>query len=160
VAGKEGELLVHGGSVMHGYWNLPAHDAESSCVDAGGTRWYKTGDVVRQREDGEIVYLGRRDRMVKRRGYRVELAEIETALYQHPNVSESAAIAFNDAEQELTIWAFIVWTGEKAPSTIVLKTFCAQKLPRYMVPDRFSVQEELPKTSTGKVDYQRLKDLL
>jgi len=159
-AGKEGELLVHGGSVMQGYWNLPAHDAESFCDDADGTRWYKTGDLVRLREDGEILYLGRRDRMVKRRGYRVELGEIETALYQHANVSESAAIAVSDAEQGVIIWAFIVWTGQKAPSTVVLKTFCAQKLPRYMVPDRFSVQEELPKTSTGKVDYQRLKELL
>jgi len=159
-SGTEGELLVQGGSVMQGYWNLPAQEAEAFCVDDGGARWYRTGDVVRERADGEIVYLGRRDRMVKRRGYRVELGEIEAALYQHPNVSESAAIAITDDDQELTVWAFVVWTGEKAPSTILLKTFCAQKLPRYMVPDRFSLQQVLPKTSTDKVDYQRLKELL
>jgi non-ribosomal peptide synthetase component E (peptide arylation enzyme) len=58
------------------------------------------------------------------------------------------------------VWAFIVWVGEKAPSTITLKTFCAEKLPRYMVPDRFSLLDELPKTSTDKVDYQRLKNPL
>jgi amino acid adenylation domain-containing protein len=159
-AGLEGELLVHGGSVMQGYWDLPAHDAKAFYVDATGTRWYRTGDVVREGDDGEILYLGRRDRMVKRRGYRVELGEIEAALYQHPNVSESAVVAVVDAKQELTVWAFIVWAGEKAPSTIALKTFCAQKLPRYMVPDHFSLRDELPKTSTDKVDYQRLKDSL
>jgi acyl-coenzyme A synthetase/AMP-(fatty) acid ligase len=158
--GEEGELLVHGGSVMHGYWNLPAHDAKAFYVDAAGTRWYRTGDVVRKGDDGEILYLGRRDRMVKRRGYRVELGEIEAALYQHPNVSECAAVAVVDAKQELVVWAFIVWAGEKAPSTIALKSFCAQKLPRYMVPDRFSLRDELPKTSTDKIDYQRLKDSL
>ena len=58
------------------------------------------------------------------------------------------------------MWAIIVWSGEKPPSTITLKTFCAQKLPLYMVPDRFSLQQELPKTSTDKMDYPRLKDLL
>src|SRR5262249_41662581 len=96
--GREGELLVAGGSVMVGYWNLPEKTNAAFSVDDAGVRWYKTGDIVRKVPDGNYVFLGRRDRMVKRRGYRVELGEIEAALYRHPAVREAAAIALPDGE--------------------------------------------------------------
>jgi amino acid adenylation domain-containing protein len=156
--GEEGELYVSGGSVMLGYWNLPEQNAAAFHVDEAGTRWYRTGDIVRE-VDGELVYLGRRDRMVKRRGYRVELGEIETALYRHPSITEAAVIATAGANDDVVIKAFVVWAGEQRPSTIGLKQYCSDALPLYMVPDRFSVQTELPKTSTDKIDYQRLKQL-
>jgi acyl-CoA synthetase (AMP-forming)/AMP-acid ligase II len=77
VAEGDGELQISGPNVMRGYWNLPERDASAFVPDADGTRWYRTGDVVRRLADGHFRYLGRRDRMVKRRGYRVELGEIE-----------------------------------------------------------------------------------
>ncbi len=157
-SGEEGELYVSGGSVMLGYWNLPEHNAAAFHVDEFDTRWYRTGDIVKE-VDGELVYVGRRDRMVKRRGYRVELGEIESALYQHPSISEAAVIAAAGENGDLTVKAFVVWSGEDQPSTIGLKRYCSDILPLYMVPDRFSVQSELPKTSTDKIDYQRLKQL-
>jgi L-proline---[L-prolyl-carrier protein] ligase len=149
---------VSGGSVMLGYWNLPERNAAAFHVDQRGTRWYKTGDVVKD-VAGDLVYLGRRDRMVKRRGYRVELGEIEAALYQHPSISEAAVLASTDAHDDVVVRAFVVWSGPERPSTIELKRFCADRLPLYMVPDRWSVQADLPKTSTDKIDYQRLKQL-
>jgi non-ribosomal peptide synthetase component F len=82
--GEEGELLVAGGSVMIGYWNLREKSEAAFSIDSEGARWYKTGDLVRQQADGNYMFIGRRDRMVKRRGYRVELGEIEAALYRHP----------------------------------------------------------------------------
>ena len=158
--GEEGELLVAGGSVMLGYWNLPERNAEAFVRDDNGAAWYKTGDVVRLDENGDYLFLGRRDRMVKRRGYRVELGEIEAALHRHDNITEAAVIAVPDKDGGMTVSAFHNWTGEKPPSMIALKQFCSKNLPLYMIPDSFTVQPALPKTSTDKIDYQKLKELI
>ncbi|MBI2424433.1 MAG: amino acid adenylation domain-containing protein [Candidatus Hydrogenedentes bacterium] len=157
--GEEGELFVKGGSVMRGYWNLPERNAEAFHVDADGGRWYKTGDVVKIDAQGDYEYLGRRDRMVKRRGYRVELGEIEAALYTHESVTEAAVVATPDPESGVLIRAFLNWTGDKPPSLIAMKQFCSKKLPLYMIPDKFIPVSTLPKTSTAKVDYQKLLEL-
>ena len=157
--GREGELCVAGPGVMQGYWNLPEQSARAFRLDADGERWYRTGDVVIEGEDGAYLFLGRRDRMVKRRGYRVELGEIEACLYRHPQVAEVAAIALADEEAGVRIKAFLAMKPGARPSLIELKRFCADHLPLYMVPDLFSFQPTLPKTSTDKIDYQRLKEL-
>jgi amino acid adenylation domain-containing protein len=156
--GDEGELLIAGGSVMLGYWNLPEQNERAFRVDADGTRWYRTGDVVRADTDGSLVYLGRRDRMVKRRGYRVELGEIESVLYRHPQIAEAALIAVPDEDSGVQLRAFLSWSGEAQPSQIALKRYAAENLPGYMVPDRFIVLPSLPKTSTDKTDYQKLRE--
>src|SRR3546814_4329381 len=83
---------------MLGYWNLPEQNAQAFHVDAAGRRWYRTGDIVREEEPGLFIYLGRRDRMIKRRGFRVELGEIEAALNNHPDVVEAAVMAFSDPD--------------------------------------------------------------
>jgi acyl-coenzyme A synthetase/AMP-(fatty) acid ligase len=97
--------------------------------------------------------------MVKRRGYRVELGEIESGLYRHPNVKEAAVVAFADGDAGVTITAFLSSREPKRPSLIEIKRFCSEQLPLYMIPDRFSWHDSLPKTSTDKVDYQRLKEM-
>lgn len=158
-AGEEGELLITGGTVMQGYWNRPERTAQAFNTDAEGTKWYKTGDMVKEDLHGDYLFLGRRDRMVKRRGYRVELGEIEAAFYRHPAVQEAAVIALPDEEHGVLIKAFLNWIEDKPPSLIRLKQFAAQNLPLYMVPDRFSFHPALPKTSTDKMDYQKLKEL-
>ena len=154
--GEEGELIVNGPSVMIGYWNLPTRNAEAFHLDANGVRWYKTGDVVKVVASGDYEYVGRRDRMVKRRGYRVELGEIEVALYSHESVNEVAVVAIPDEGNGVHIRAFLNWAEEKPPSLIAMKQFCSKKLPLYMIPDKFTRVDDLPKTSTDKVDYQKL----
>ncbi len=157
--GEEGELCVSGRGVMQGYWALPEQTAKGFLTDAAGVRWYRTGDIVTEAPDGNYTYLGRRDRMVKRRGYRVELGEIEAALYQHPAIKEAAVIARPDEEAGVKITAFLSCRDPKRPSLIELKRFCSERLPLYMIPDAFSWHEALPKTSTDKTDYQRLKEM-
>jgi amino acid adenylation domain-containing protein len=157
--GEEGELIVAGGSVMLGYWNLPERDAEAF-VSHAGCRWYRTGDIVRETTSGDLLFLGRRDRMVKRRGFRVELGEIESALHRHPSIVEAAVVALPKEEGELEVVAFHTWNDERPPSLLKLKQFCAKSLPLYMTPDRFVALPELPKTSTDKINYQRLKELV
>jgi amino acid adenylation domain-containing protein len=158
--GDEGELVVSGKGVMQGYWALPEQTARAFIIQGEDeVRWYRTGDVVIEAEDGNYTYLGRRDRMVKRRGYRVELGEIEAGLYKHSAVKESAVIAVPDEESGVRIRAFLSCREGKRPSLISMKRFCAENLPGYMIPDEFQWLDELPKTSTDKVDYQRLKTL-
>lgn len=157
--GAEGELCIAGRGVMAGYWALPEQTGRSFHVDASAVRWYRTGDIVTMDADGCHTYRGRRDRMVKRRGYRVELGEIESGLYRHPNVKEAAVVAFADGEAGLTITAFLSSREPKRPSLIEIKRFCSEQLPLYMIPDKFSWHDSLPKTSTDKVDYQRLKEM-
>jgi acyl-coenzyme A synthetase/AMP-(fatty) acid ligase len=144
---------------MQGYWSLPEQTERAFLRDADGGRWYRTGDIVLEGPDGNYVFLGRRDRMVKRRGYRVELGEIESALYRHALVLEAAVVALPDAESGVRIKAFLTCRDGKRPTVIDLKAFCAQNLPAYMVPDLFAFADALPKTSTDKIDYQRLKEL-
>ncbi len=158
-AGEEGELWIAGGSVHLGYWNLPERNALAFAVDDAGHRWYRTGDLVIDRGEGDLLFIGRRDRMVKRRGFRVELGEIESVLYTHPNITEAAVVARPDAENGVQLLAFIQWQGEGRPSLLQLKRFSAEHLLSYMAPDRFITLEQLPKTSTDKIDYQRLKEM-
>lgn len=157
--GQTGELIAAGPGVMQGYWNLPERTATAFLVDSSGERWYKTGDIVVQDEDGNYLYLSRRDRMVKKRGYRVELGEIEAGIYRHPDVKEVAVVALSNDENGVQITAFLSFKTGQNPSRIELKRFCAENLPTYMIPDFFSFMESLPKTSTDKIDYQKLKSI-
>lgn len=157
--GQMGELIAAGPGVMQGYWNLPERTASAFLVDPAGQRWYKTGDVVALDEDGNYIYLSRRDRMVKKRGYRVELGEIEAGLYNHPDIKEAAVIALSNDENGVQIKAFLSFKAGQGPSRIALKRFCTENLPNYMVPDFFTFLESLPKTSTDKIDYQKLKTI-
>jgi len=154
-AGDEGLLFVSGPSVFAGYWNRPAEN-QAAFVDREEVRWYNTGDVVRWIPDEGFSYVGRRDRMVKRRGYRIELGEIEGAMYAHPRVREAAVVPVPDEEAGVRIVAVLSCRGPERPSTVDLKTFCATRLPGYMIPDRFLFRDCLPRTSTDKVDYQAL----
>lgn len=158
-AGHEGELCISGDGVTQGYWDLPENTARAFLQDDSGQSWYRTGDIVVEGPDGNYTFLGRRDRMVKKRGYRIELGEIETALYRHPAIKEAAVISLSDEQSGVRIKAFLSCREGQRPSIVEMKSFCAENLPIYMVPDLFAFRPALPKTSTDKIDYQRLKDL-
>ena len=152
---EEGLLYISGPSVFSGYWNRPVENA-AAFLDRDGVRWYNTGDVVRRDANDGFIYVGRKDRMVKRRGYRIELGEIERALYLHPSLREAAVVAAPDVDGTKIV-AFLSCHGGKPPSIVDLKMFCGTALPGYMIPDRFVIEDRLPRTSTDKVDYQALK---
>jgi amino acid adenylation domain-containing protein len=155
--GKAGELLVSGPNVMTGYWNLPDQNQRAFFVDAQGTHWYRTGDIVTEDDRAMYRYVGRRDRMVKRRGYRVELGEIEAGLLRHPDVREASVVSVPHPETGVRITAFVSAQGDRPLTIIGLKQFSSRSLPPYMIPDAFVVLEALPRTSTDKVDLQALR---
>jgi acyl-coenzyme A synthetase/AMP-(fatty) acid ligase len=140
--------------VVLSYWNMPERRSAAPQV-ASTNRWYRSSNIVADGDSGVYTFHGRSDRIVKRRGYRIELGEIETALYRHPAISEVAAVARSE-QRGICIKAFYASRDGHALSLIELKWFCAHNLPAYMAPDWFSHQPSLPKTSTDKIDYQRL----
>jgi amino acid adenylation domain-containing protein len=156
--GAEGELVVAGPGVMRGYFGRPELSAQAFLVGDDGTRWYRTGDVVVADGDGCYSFRGRRDRMVKRRGYRVELGEIEAALDRHDDVDRAAVVARPD-ESGVAITAFVAMKPGRKGSIIAMKRHCTLYLPHYMVPDSVTFVPALPSTSTDKVDYQGLARL-
>lgn len=155
-AGEEGELCIRGPGVMQGYWNRPDLTAGVFTDIGDGAPWYRTGDVVVEEPGGVYRFVGRRDRMVKKRGYRVELGEIEACLYRHQKVAEAAVVA-RDGEDGVKVRAHLAARDGEKLSIIALKRFCGENLPSYMVPDAFTFHEALPKTSTDKIDYQTLE---
>jgi amino acid adenylation domain-containing protein len=159
-SGSDGELCIAGDNVMQGYWNLPEQTANGFLRDdSDSRRWYKTGDIVVEQDDGNYRYLGRRDRMVKKRGHRVELGEIETCLFRHGSIREAAVVALPDQEAGMRIKAHLSIRDGDRMSLISLKTFCSKHLPLYMIPDEFAFHENLPRTSTGKIDLHRLNEI-
>jgi acyl-coenzyme A synthetase/AMP-(fatty) acid ligase len=144
---------------MGGYWNLPEQNARAFFVDGKGKQWYRTGDIVTEAANLGYRYVSRRDRMVKRRGYRVELGEIEVALLRHADIREAAAIAVPDAESGVRVCAYVGCQEGKSLTQIALKTHSAKNLPPYMIPDKLTVLDKLPRTSTDKIDYQTLKTM-
>jgi amino acid adenylation domain-containing protein len=154
-AGEEGLLYISGPGVFTGYWGRPEESADAF-MECDGTRWYNTGDVVVQDHHEGFLFLGRRDRMVKRHGYRVELGEIESCLYRHPAVAEAAVIAVSHPEAGIRIVAYLAGPEDSRPSVVECKSFCHRHLPAYMNPDVFIFMDSLPRTSTNKVNYRQL----
>jgi amino acid adenylation domain-containing protein len=153
--GEVGELHARGPSVMRGYWRQPERTREALVPDPSRPDCdelvYRTGDLVTLDPAGNYVYLGRRDAMVKVRGYRVELGEVEAALYRHPAVREAAVLPVADDLLGTRLQAFV--TGDAASlSREDVLSHCRQWLPDYMVPDIVEFTQALPRTSTGKVD--------
>jgi len=157
--GAEGELCVRGAGVSSGYWNLPEQSRKSFVTVGPGPSYYRTGDIVAEEPDGNFRYLGRKDRMIKKRGFRVELGEIEACLYRHPEIRETAVTAVSDDNLGVKVHAHVVCKDGGKLSLIELKRFCAERIPLYMIPDSFVFHSALPKTSTDKVDYQTLTSM-
>jgi amino acid adenylation domain-containing protein len=160
-AGEEGELLVGGPGLMTGYWAAPEKTDEAlvanPLADAGSQVVYRTGDVVTLDHDGNFVFLGRRDGMVKTRGYRVEVGEVETALYEHPAVREAAVLPVPDELLGNRLRALVSADAGAELSREQLLEHCRRRLPAYMVPDVIELRPTLPKTSTGKIDRVLLR---
>jgi amino acid adenylation domain-containing protein len=157
-AGSLGELVIAGPGVIPGYFGRPDLSDQAFLIDRDGVRWYRTGDLVRDDGTGCFDFHGRRDRMIKRRGYRVELGEIEATFYRHRGVDRVGVVA-RPGEGGVAIEAFVALKPGQKRSIIAMKRHCSIYLPHYMVPDTITFVEGLPATSTDKVDYQRLAAL-
>jgi amino acid adenylation domain-containing protein len=158
-AGEVGELYVAGSQLANGYLNNAALTSQrfiDLTVGSGEQRRaYRTGDLVRRDEHESLVYVGRNDRQVKVRGYRVELGEIEIALCNEAEIID-AHVIFEDG----IISAYVrPGIGTEAVDTSRLSARLSQALPHYMMPSRYIELGHIPLTANGKVDYKRLAAL-
>lgn len=158
--GIEGELFVRGPTVMRGYWGMPERDSEVLVVDprGGSGRCYRTGDIVRLRDDGAFDLLGRRDHQVKSRGYRIELGEVEAALHAHPGVAEAVAVAIPHEGWGTAVVGCVVLREGVEVAEVELRRHVSTIVPRYMVPVRIDFLDALPRMSNGKADRGRIRD--
>jgi amino acid adenylation domain-containing protein len=178
--GVRGEIYIGGVGLARGYVNRAEMTAERFVPNPfsarGGERLYRTGDVGRYGEDGNIEFVGRRDEQVKIRGYRIELGEIEARLKEHGLVEEAVVVAREAGEDgggEKRLVAYVVMVKrtkkdeeenripeggklEAAELSTTLRTYLAKWLPEYMVPTAIVGVERIPLTANGKVDRKAL----
>jgi amino acid adenylation domain-containing protein len=159
--GEKGELVTGGDGVAVGYLNDPALNAERFIPDPfsddASARLYRTGDLASWREDGTIEYHGRRDTQFKIHGYRIEAAEIETALRGLPCIAD-AIVTRSEANPtgEARTIAYFISAGDQAPSATELREQLGRILPSYMIPTIFMPLEQLPLSPNGKIDRAAL----
>ncbi|WP_405858825.1 amino acid adenylation domain-containing protein [Streptomyces sp. NBC_00090] len=159
-AGVAGQLYIGGDGLARGYRNLPARTAEffgpDPFSDVPGARMYRTGDVVRTRPDGTLLYIGRADDQVKIRGVRIEPGEIEAALMTLPGVAHTAVAVREDTPGDKRLVAYVVPAGPEAPEPGALRRRLATLLPEAMLPSAFVTLEALPLNTAGKIDRKAL----
>jgi acyl-CoA ligase (AMP-forming) (exosortase A-associated) len=162
--GEVGELVHRGPTVSLGYWARPEDtnrclrpnpllppemgDCEKVCY---------SGDLVKMDEDGFLYFIGRRDTMIKSSGFRISPTEVEEALFSSGKIRGVAVIGVPDEALGQSIKAFVVPKDGTPLAAEELAAHCGEKLPRYMVPKIIEILGELPKTSSGKVDYPALR---
>jgi len=156
--GMKGELYIGGAGVARGYLRRAEISAEKFVPhpfsEEAGARLYRTGDVGRYLEDGNIEFLGRVDEQVKVRGYRIELGEIEAALDAHRWVRQRVVVASEGERGVKRLIGYVV--GEAGATAAELKRHLREKLPEYMVPEVIVILEEMPITANGKIDIKKL----
>jgi len=151
----EGELLIAGENVTIGYWQRIDLNSKAF-VQYEGKTFYKTGDRIEENAKGDLIFRGRIDRMIKKRGYRIEPEEVEATLLRHADVLEAAVIEGKDADGYSLIKAFLSLRKNSEGNLISIKQHCLELLPAYMIPEKIIFMESLPKTSSGKVDLKEL----
>jgi acyl-CoA ligase (AMP-forming) (exosortase A-associated) len=162
--GEIGELVHRGPTVSMGYWGQPEltakvlrpHPFLPPQLEADEKVCY-SGDLVKMDEDGFLYFVGRGDTMIKSSGFRISPTEVEEVLFHSGVVRHAAVIGIPDEVLGQSIKAFVVSKNGDGVDTNALLGFCAEKMPRYMVPKAVEVLEDLPKMSNGKVDYVALR---
>jgi amino acid adenylation domain-containing protein/non-ribosomal peptide synthase protein (TIGR01720 family) len=160
--GEKGEIVVTGVGVGRGYVNMAGATSkafvESPFPDKYKGRLYKTGDVGQMREDGVILFHGRKDKQVKVRGFRIELEEIELKLLELPAVRQAVVLDIKPPGREAFLCAFVVLHGGQDGDKQALTGELKEKLPAYMVPTEFRFLERMPQLDNGKIDRKALRD--
>ncbi|WP_125716307.1 non-ribosomal peptide synthetase [Pseudoalteromonas rubra] len=158
----QGELYIGGVGVAQGYWgDQEKTDAAFITHPVTKERLYKTGDLGRLRPEGWIEFMGRNDTQVKVRGFRVELGEIESALYQIDGVRHNIVITAGETNQDRQLVAYLVAdevNGDPVAFIETVKEALRARLPDYMIPENIQLLDSLPLTANGKVDRKNLPE--
>lgn len=162
--GEPGEVYIAGLGLADGYFGRPDLTAErfprlKLAGDDETRTWYRTGDVARRLSDGTYEYLGRNDRQISLRGFRVELGEVEAALRAEPDVLDAVALTEETVGGESLLVAYVALAEDQTATkelTEQLREACRTRLPAHMRPNRTVVVSEMPLAPSGKLDRARL----
>lgn len=147
----EGELQIAGPTVFDGYWQRPEIDAEAF-VDAGGVRWFRTGDTVRREPDGRFTVLGRSSvDILKSAGYKLSALQIEEAIRRHEAVRDAAVVGLPDETYGQVVAAAVIPRSGQRLEIEALLTFLRGELAPYQLPRRVKLVADLPRNALGKV---------
>ncbi|CAM2005624.1 non-ribosomal peptide synthetase [Acanthopleuribacter pedis] len=157
--GVPGEMYIGGDGLARGYHGRPALTAEkfrpNPFATVPGDRLYQSGDLAKRESNGHFTFLGRADFQVKIRGFRIELGEIEARLASHAGVRQAVVLAHDGGPRGRFLVAYVVGEG-KAPSSDTLKSYIAEALPEYMVPEQIIALEAMPLTPNNKLNRKAL----
>jgi len=154
--GTVGELWVRGPNVVNGYWNRPA---ETAAAFTDG--WHHTGDVATMDETGLVRLVDRIKDIVIRAGENIFCGEVEAVLYSHPAVRTAAVLGLPHDRLGEEVVAVVILHPERAVNAEQLRRYAAERLANFAVPSRiFFVEEDLPRTATGKIMKRVLRDTL
>jgi acyl-coenzyme A synthetase/AMP-(fatty) acid ligase/acyl carrier protein len=156
--GRTGEIVVRSPYLSPGYWQDEKRSGERFGWDAEGRRIYRSGDLGCLREDGLLMFQGRRDGQVKIRGYRIELHEVEEAIAAESFVAQAAVGVRTNARGEPRLVAYVVTVPGHRGSSAMLRGLLKSRLPAYMIPGQFVFLDALPVTAQGKVDRHSLQE--
>ncbi len=157
--GVVGELYVAGAGVARGYvgrGGMTAGRFVSNPFGGPGSRMYATGDRARYRADGTLEYRGRADQQVKIRGFRIEPGEVEAGLLSYEGVKQAVVVVREEGGEARLVGYVVAEAGGVKPSGVELREHLKGRVPEYMIPGQWVVLDEMPLTTTGKVDRQRL----
>ena len=159
--GVAGELYIAGDGLARGYLNQPELTKEKFIDNPfnQGEKLYRTGDLVKYLEDGNIEYVGRVDDQVKIRGFRVELGEIEQQLLNIDKIKESVVLVKEDKNRNKSLVAYITTEDNQEIESNRLKNLLSEPLPEYMIPVAYKTIESMPLTPNGKIDKKALAKL-
>jgi amino acid adenylation domain-containing protein len=152
--GVTGELHLGGAGIARGYLNRPELTAERFVKGPSGERLYKTGDLVKRRPDGSIVYLGRIDNQIKLNGIRIELGEIEAALTAHPAIAQAVVTTITSPAGEAELAGYVRTVNQVSETEI--RDHLARMLPATMIPAHLITLDTFPLNLSGKIDRAAL----
>jgi long-chain acyl-CoA synthetase len=156
--GEEGELLIAGPQIMKGYWNKPEETADTLRKHADGRTWLHTGDIGRMDADGFSYIVQRKKDMIIVGGFNVYPSEIESVLFSHPAVMETAVIGIPDSYRGEVVKAFVILKPGVSCTEQELRAHCQANLAEFKRPIKIDIRETLPKSAVGKILRRMLRE--
>ncbi|SFR67410.1 long-chain-fatty-acid--CoA ligase [Halogeometricum limi] len=152
-----GELVIHGPNVMQGYYGLPDAN-EEAFTESEGKRWFHTGDIGYRDADDYYYVVDRAKHMIVTGGYNVYPREVEELLFEHPQVADAAVVGVPDDRRGETVKAYVVPVPDSGVTPDEVKQYCLDNLAAYKHPREVVFIDELPRTTTGKVQKFELRE--
>jgi fatty-acyl-CoA synthase len=152
-----GEIIIHGPQVLVGYWRDEQKTREAF-LELDGKKFFRSGDLGYRDDEGFFFFTDRLKRMINASGYKVWPAEVESMMYQHPEIQECCIIAALDEYRGETVKAVVVKKPGSQLTDVGLMEWARSQMAAYKVPRKVSFIDALPKSATGKVMWRQLQE--